>query len=97
MWAERGISQLFFNTVPADTDAFVPPLQKLEKPQLVKVGVLGSDECLYGCFNIFTGGEKVPFECPLQSTEKVEVAGCQVGTVWGLVQVLPTEGGRQYS
>jgi hypothetical protein len=49
------------------------------------------DECPYGCFNIFIGGEMVPFECPLQSTE-VEVAGHQVGTVGGVVQALLTKG-----
>jgi hypothetical protein len=41
MWAERGISWLFFNIVPTDIDAFVPPLQELEELLLVKVGVLG--------------------------------------------------------
>jgi hypothetical protein len=61
MWAERGISRLFFNTVLTDTDAFVPPLHELEEPLLVKVGVLG----LYDCFNVFIGGETAPFECPL--------------------------------
>jgi hypothetical protein len=52
MWAERGISRLFFNSVPTDIDAFVPLLHELEEPLLVKVGVLGP----YGCFNVFTGG-----------------------------------------
>jgi hypothetical protein len=32
MWAEQGISWLFFNIVPTDTDAFVLPLHELEKP-----------------------------------------------------------------
>jgi hypothetical protein len=41
MWAERSISRLFFNIVPTDTDAFVPPVHELEEPLLVKVGVLG--------------------------------------------------------
>jgi hypothetical protein len=48
----------------------------------------------YGCFIIFIGGETVHYECPLQSREEVEVAGCQVGTVGGMVQVLETEGGN---
>jgi hypothetical protein len=64
MWAQRGISRLFFNIVPTDADAFVPPLHELEEPLLVKVGVLGP----YGCFTVFIGGETAPFECPLQST-----------------------------
>jgi hypothetical protein len=54
MWAERGISRLFFNIVPTDIDAFVPPLHELEEPLLVKVCVLGP----YGCFNVFIGDEK---------------------------------------
>jgi hypothetical protein len=90
MWVERDISRLFFNTVPTDINAFVPPLHELEEPLLVKVGVLGS----YGCFNVFIGGETAAFKCPLQSREEVKVAGCQVGTVGGVVQVLPTEGGN---
>jgi hypothetical protein len=32
--------------------------------------------------------------CPLQSREEVEVAGRQVGTVRGVIQALPTEGGN---
>jgi hypothetical protein len=56
MWVERGISRLFFNIVPTDTDPFVPPLHELEEPLLVKVGVLGP----YGCFNVFIGGETAP-------------------------------------
>jgi hypothetical protein len=83
MWAERGISQLLFNIVPIDIDAFVPPLHELEEPPLVKVGVLGMNECSYGCFSVFIGGEMVPFECPLQSREEVEVAGHQVA-IWPL-------------
>jgi hypothetical protein len=65
MWEERVISRLFFITVHIDIDAFVPPLHRLEEPLLVKVGVLGTDECPYGCYNIFIGGERVPFECPV--------------------------------
>jgi hypothetical protein len=57
---------------------------------LVKVGVLGP----YGFFNVFTGGETAPFECSLQSREEVEAAERQVGTVGGVVQALPTEGGN---
>jgi hypothetical protein len=91
---ERGISRVFFNIVPTDIDAFVPPLHELEEPLVVKVSVLGTDECSYGCLNVFIGGETVPFECPLQSREEVEVAGCQVGTLGGVVQVLPPEGGN---
>jgi hypothetical protein len=52
MWAERGISRLFFNIVLNDIDAFVPALHELEEPLLVKVGVLGP----YGCFNVFIIG-----------------------------------------
>jgi hypothetical protein len=48
-----GGTGLFFNIVPTDIDAFVPPLHELEEPLLVKVGVLGP----YGCFSVFTGGE----------------------------------------
>jgi hypothetical protein len=92
-WAEQGISRLFFNTVPTNIDAVVPPLHELEEPLLVKVGVLGTDKCPYSCFNVFIGCETAPFECPLQSREEVEVAGLQVGTVGGVVQVLPTESG----
>jgi hypothetical protein len=73
MWAERDISRLFFNIVPTDPDAFVPPLHELERSLLVKVGVLGP----YGCFNVFIGGETAPFECPLQSREEVEVLGAR--------------------
>jgi hypothetical protein len=40
MWAERGISRLFFNIVPTDIDAFVPPYHELQEPLLGKVGVL---------------------------------------------------------
>jgi hypothetical protein len=94
MWVERGISGLFFNIVPNDIDASVPPLHELEEPLLVKVGVLGMDHCLCVWFNVFTGGETAPFECPLQSREEVEVAGRQVGTVGGVVQALPTECGN---
>jgi hypothetical protein len=36
MWAERGISRLFFNIVPTGIDAFVPPLHELEALLLVK-------------------------------------------------------------
>jgi hypothetical protein len=90
MWAERGISWLFFNIVSTDIDAFVPPLHELEEPLLVKVGVLG----LYGCFNVYIGDETAPFERPLQSREEVEVIGRRVGTVRGVVQALPTEGGN---
>jgi hypothetical protein len=89
MWAEQGIRWLFFNIVPTDIDAFVPPLHELEEPLLVEVGVLGTNKCLYGCFNIFIGGEMAPFECPLQSREEVEVAGYQVGNVRGMVQSQP--------
>jgi hypothetical protein len=39
MWAERGISWLFFNIVPINIDAFVPPLHELEESLLVKVSV----------------------------------------------------------
>jgi hypothetical protein len=60
MWAEWGISQLFFNIVHTNTDAFVPPLHKLEEPFLVKVGVLGTDKCPYGCFTVLIGGETAP-------------------------------------
>jgi hypothetical protein len=90
MWVERGISLLFFNIVSTDIDAFVPPLHELEEPLLVKVCVLGP----YGCFNVFIGVETAPFECPLQSREELEVAGRQVGTLWSVVQALPTEGGN---
>jgi hypothetical protein len=93
MWAEWGISRQFFNIVPTNIDAFVPLLHELEEPLFVKVGVLGLDECSYSCFNVFTGGETVPFDCPLQSREEVEVTGHQVGTVGGVVLALPTEGG----
>jgi hypothetical protein len=75
MWVECGISQLFFNIVPTDIDAFIPLLHELEEPLLVKVGVLG----LYGCFNIFIGRETAPFKCPLQSREEVEVLGARSG------------------
>jgi hypothetical protein len=85
---EWGISRLFFNIVPTDIDAFVPLLHELEKPLLAKVGVLGP----YSCFSVFIGGEAAPFKCPLQSREKVEVAGRHVRTVGGVVQALPTEG-----
>jgi hypothetical protein len=84
MWAERGISGIFFHIVPTDIDASVPPLHELEESLLVKVGVLSP----YGCFSVFIGGETAPFECPLQSREEVEVAG----TVGGVAQALPTEG-----
>jgi hypothetical protein len=60
----------------------------------VKVGVLGTDECPYGCLNIFIGGETVPFECPIQSREEVEDAGNQGRTAGGVIQALPTEGGN---
>jgi hypothetical protein len=65
MWAERGISELFFNIVPTDIAAFVSPLHKLENPLFVKVSVLGTD----GRFSIFIG-ETAPFECPLRKREK---------------------------
>jgi hypothetical protein len=94
MWAERGISRLFFNIVPTDADAFVPPLHELEEPLLLKVGALGTDKYPYGCFNVFNGGETAPLKCPLQSSKEVEVAGRQVGTVGGVVQAIPTEGGN---
>jgi hypothetical protein len=81
MWAERGNSRSFFNTVPTDIDAFVPPSWVRTK-------------CPYGCFNVFTGGETAPFECPLQSRDEVEVAGRQVGTVRDVVEALPTKGGK---
>jgi hypothetical protein len=77
MWAERGISRLFFNIVPTDITAFVPPFHELEEPLSVKVGVLRP----YGCFSVFTVVITAPFECPLQSREEVEVARRQVGTV----------------
>jgi hypothetical protein len=80
MWAELGISRLLFIIVPTDTDAFVPPLHELENPALVKVGVLGMDECPCGCFNVLIR-ETAPFQFPLQSREEVEVAGLQVGAV----------------
>jgi hypothetical protein len=54
-----------FNIVCTDIDAFVPLLHELEEPLLVKVGALGTDKCLYGCLNVFIGGEMAPFECPL--------------------------------
>jgi hypothetical protein len=76
MWAERGISRLFFNIVPTDIDVFVSPLHEPEEPLLVKVSVLAP----YGCFSVFIGGEMAPFECPLQNREEVEVTGRQVGT-----------------
>jgi hypothetical protein len=79
MWAE-----LFFNIVPTHIDAYVPLLDELENPLLVKVGALGP----YGCFYVLNGGETVPFECPLQSREEVEVTGRQVGTVGGVVQAI---------
>jgi hypothetical protein len=92
MRAERDISRLFFNIVPTDIDAFVPPLHEPEEPLLVKVGVLRPHDY----FSVVTGGETAPFECPLQSKEgkeEVEVAGRQVGTVGGgVAQALPTEG-----
>jgi hypothetical protein len=94
MWAERGISRLFFNIVPTDTDAFVPPLHELEESLLVKVDVPRTNERPYGCFSVFIGGETTPFECPLQILEEVEVAGPQVGTVEDAVQALPTESGN---
>jgi hypothetical protein len=75
MWAERGISRLFFNIDPTDIDAFFPPLHELEEPLLVKFGVLGP----YGCFSVFTGGETAPFECSLQSREEVEALGARSG------------------
>jgi hypothetical protein len=90
MWADWGIYRPFFNIVPTDIDAFVPPLHVLEEPLLVKVGVMGP----YDCFSVFIGGETAPFECPLQSREEVEVAGRQVGTVGGVVQALPKESGN---
>jgi hypothetical protein len=68
MWAERGISGLFFNIVPTDTDAFVPPSHELEEPLLVKVDILGP----YSCLNVFIGGETAPFECLLRSREEVK-------------------------
>jgi hypothetical protein len=89
MWAERDISRLFFNTVPTDIDAFVPPLRDLQRPLLVKVGVLRP----YGCFSVFIGGATSPLECPLQSRE-VKVAERQVGTVGSVIQALPTEAGN---
>jgi hypothetical protein len=61
---------------------------------LKKVGILGTDECPYGCFDVFIGGETAPFECPLQSREEVEVAGRQVGNVGDVVQALSTAGGN---
>jgi hypothetical protein len=73
MWAERGISRLFFNIVPTDINAFVPPLHELEESLLAKVGVLGTDDP-YGCFDVFIGGETAPFERPLRCKEEVEVA-----------------------
>jgi hypothetical protein len=82
MWAERDISRLFFNIVPTDINAFVPPLHEFEENLLIKVGVLGP----YGCFSVFIGGETASFESPLQRREEVEVAGRQVGTVVGVVQ-----------
>jgi hypothetical protein len=85
-----GIIRLNFNIVPTDIDAFVPQLQELEYPLLVKVGVLGP----YGCFSVFIGGETAPFECPTQNREEVKVTWGQVGTVGGVVQALPTEGGN---
>jgi hypothetical protein len=75
MWLEQGISQLFFNIVPTDIDALVPSLQELEEPLSVKVGVLGP----YGCFNVFSGDETAPFECPLQSREEVKSLGARSG------------------
>jgi hypothetical protein len=90
MRAERGISRLFFDIVPKNTDAFAPPLHELAEPLLVKVGVLGP----YGRFYIFIGGEMAPFDCPLQSREEMEVVGRQVGIVGGVVQALPTEDGN---
>jgi hypothetical protein len=76
MWAERGISPLYFNIVPTDIDAFVR-----------KVGVLGP----YVCCKVFICGETASFECPLQSREGVEVARRQVGTLGNVVQAIPTE------
>jgi hypothetical protein len=84
MWVEWGINRLIFNIVPTDIDAFVPPIQELEDPLLVKVSVLGMDKCPYSCFSVFIhGGETALFECPLQSRKEVEVAGRQVRTVGG--------------
>jgi hypothetical protein len=37
IWAEWGISWLFFNIVPTNIDAFVPLLHELEEHLLVKV------------------------------------------------------------
>jgi hypothetical protein len=87
IWANRGISLLFFNIISTDIDAFIPPLHELENPLLVKVGVLGP----YGCLYVFIGGETAPFGSPLQSREEVEVAGRQVETVGGVVQALPSK------
>jgi hypothetical protein len=67
MWAEQGISRLLFNIVLTDIDAFVPLFHQLEEPLLVKVGVLGMDECPYG----FISDDTEPFECPPQSREKL--------------------------
>jgi hypothetical protein len=44
------------------------------------------------CFNVFIGGDTVPFECSFQSRERVEVAVSEVGTVGGVVQALPSAG-----
>jgi hypothetical protein len=73
MWAERGISRLFFNIVPTDTDSFVPPLHELEEILLLKDGALGP----YGRFNVFIGGETAPIECPLQSRKKWKSLGAR--------------------
>jgi hypothetical protein len=76
MWAERGISPLFFNIVPTDIDVFVSPLHELQEPLLVKFGVLGP----YGCFSVFIGGQTAPIKCSFQSREEVKVArGSVVG------------------
>jgi hypothetical protein len=86
MWAERDISRLFFNIVPTDTDTFVPPLHELEEPLLVKV--------VSWVRTAASTSSLVVKLRPRQSREKVEVAGRQVGTVGGVVQALPTEGGN---
>jgi hypothetical protein len=74
-WAEQDISQLFFNIVPTDIDAFVPLLHELEEPLLVKVDVLG----LYGCFIVFIGGETCPSCFLFNVGKKLKSLGARSG------------------
>jgi hypothetical protein len=79
MWAERGISRLFFKIVPTDIDAFVPPLHEVEQPLLVKVAVLDTDEYPYGCFSVFIGGERRPSSVLFNVGENCKSLGARSG------------------